>query len=93
LQLSICSGCFIVANLANFGNTKFFEHLWMITSLTTWENWPKSTHFLLVGCILSLSHLAPPSTSFQPSQEKMQNFRTFLYGCRDFFGGYGRFQE
>jgi hypothetical protein len=34
-QLSICSGSFIVANLAKFGSTKFFEHLWMITSLTT----------------------------------------------------------
>jgi hypothetical protein len=54
--------------------------LWMITSLTTWENWPKLTHFLLVGCILSLSHLASPSTSFQPSQKKIQKF---LYGCRD----------
>jgi hypothetical protein len=38
---------------------------------------------------MSLSQLASPSKSFQPSQKKIQNFRTFLYGCRDFFGGYG----
>jgi hypothetical protein len=68
LQLSICSGCYFIANLAKIDQTKFLSLVWLIPSHILRLNWPIPTHFLLAGC--TVSHLSPLYNFFFIKSEK-----------------------
>jgi hypothetical protein len=88
LQLSFCSGCYFIANLAKIDQTKFLSLFWLIPSHILRLNWPIPTYFLLAGCIVSLFPISAPSTPFYQVRKKYRSFAYFFYCCRDFFGGY-----
>jgi hypothetical protein len=79
LQLSICSGCYFIANLAKIDQTRFLSLFWLIPSHILRLNWPIPTHFLLAGCIVSLFPISAPSTPFLSSQKKNTEVSHILF--------------